>query len=567
MTFMYLNYLPLLIIVLVIFVFLYFRAARTFKAALRTYWDLRPKIRYNISHLFYLSFIILLLVAAMDLRGPEETIEGTIGDQKTLIVIDSSASMLAEDVRPNRFEKAIMLAKHFVRGAYGHQVGIVVFSDIQKMLIPFTDDIDLLDARLGGLVEQKELTGGSNLYQTIRESIRYFVADGGEDPVGNILLFSDAEAHDETFELKVPDGINVAVVGVGTARGAKIPIRDKNKAFKGYKKFQGDFVTSSLNEDLLKDLGKNIEHYRYWIVQAYNLPTEEILSFFNRSYLEKLSKSTQRVRPVIGHRLIILAIICYVIAVLLTRGKTFRATAAMLLILGINRPSALRAQSSSELMEKLHEGNISQGEKLELAKKLMEAESYQESATLYNESLDSGDVSPRASLNYGTSLLAGGEVARGLEVLANTSQSDLSEEEKMIVRSNVLNAIKQQQEQQKQEQENKDQKDQKDNGQGQQDQPKDSQDGEKQKDQKEQQDQQNKNEQNKQDQQGKDQQNKSKSNQQKLKERQEKQKRERAMKKVPALVKQVLEDDRKLQEQYIDTSTDTPEDTTKPKDW
>lgn len=564
MTFMYLKYLPLVLLVLSIFVLLYFKAARTFKTALKTYWDLRPKLRYNLSHVFYLSFIALLLVAAMDLRGPEETIEGTIGDQKTLIVIDSSASMLAEDVRPNRFEKAIMLAKHFVRSAYGHQVGIVVFSDIQKMLIPFTDDVDLLDARLGGLIEQKELTGGSNLYQTIRESIRYFVADGGEDPVGNILLFSDAEAHDETFELKVPDGINVAVVGVGTARGAKIPIRDRSKAFKGYKKFRGELVTSSLNEDLLKDLGKNIDHYRYWIVQAYNLPTEEILSFFNRSYLEKLSKSTQRVRPVLGHYLIILAILCYVVAVLLTRGKTFKAVASLLLILTLGKPAILKAQSSSKLMEKLHAGKIGQNEKLELAKKLMESENYQESAILYEESLKSGNAPSRASLNHGAALLAGGEVARGLEVLAETSREGLSEEEKMIVRSNILNAIKQQQEQQRQEQQNKDQKD---SGQGQQNQ----QQNQNQQDKQDQQNKQNQNDQqnkqDKQNQQNSDQQNKAKSNQQKLKERQEKQKRERAMKQVPALVKQVLEDDRKLQEQYIDTSTDTPEDTTKPKDW
>lgn len=570
MTFMYIKYLPAVIAIFALFFLLYLRAAKNFRQALKTYWDLRPKLRYNISHVFYLSFIAFLLIAAMDLRGPEETIEGSVGDQKTLIVIDSSASMLAEDVRPNRFEKAIMLAKHFVKSAYGHQVGIVVFSDIQKMLIPFTDDVDLLDARLGGLVEQKELTGGSNLYQTIRESIRYFVADGGEDPVGNILLFSDAEAHDETFELKVPDGINVAVVGVGTAKGAKLPIRDKNKAFRGYKKFRGEEVTSSLNEDLLKDLGKNIDHYRYWIVQAYNLPTEEILSFFNRSYLDKLSKSTQRVRPVLGHYLIILAILCYVVAVLLTRGRTFKALSALLLMIFIGASTDTRAQSSENLMNKLHEGSITRDERLELAKKLMQAEQYEESSTLYGESLNLGDVPAKAALNYGTSLLASGNVAKGLEVLSQTDTDALSEEEKQIVRSNILNAIKQQQQQQDQDKQDQQKKDQQKDGQGKQQQNQQDQQDQQQKnkDQKQDKNQQDQKDQKDQNQNDQDQQkNKAKSNQQKLKERQEQQKRERAMKKIPALVKQVLEDDRKLQEQYIDTTTDTPEDTTKPKDW
>ena len=67
---------------------------------------------------------------------------------KTIILVDSSASMLAEDVRPNRFKKALLLVKHYVKKAVGQQISLVVFSDNQKRIIPFTDDIDLINARL-----------------------------------------------------------------------------------------------------------------------------------------------------------------------------------------------------------------------------------------------------------------------------------------------------------------------------------------------------------------------------------------------------------------------------------
>ena len=134
MSFIYLKYLPLVLVAFLVFSFIYFKNSARFKTALAKYWALRPKLRYRFSHLLYSAFILLLLIATLDLRGPEETIEGSVSDQKTLIVIDTSSSMLAEDVRPNRFEKALMLAKHFVRRAYGHQVGIVVFSDIQKII-------------------------------------------------------------------------------------------------------------------------------------------------------------------------------------------------------------------------------------------------------------------------------------------------------------------------------------------------------------------------------------------------------------------------------------------------
>lgn len=561
MTFLYGKYLPIVLVVIIVFILLSMRAGKKFDQALKTYWSLKPKLRYRLSHLLYLLFVSTLVIATLDLRGPEETIEGSVSDQKTLILIDSSSSMLAEDVRPNRFEKSIMLAKHFVRNAYGHQVGIVVFSDIQKMLIPFTDDIDLLDARLGGLVEQKELTGGSNIYQTIRESVRYFLENGATDPVGNILIFSDAEAHDKTFDMEIPDGVNVAVVGVGTAKGAPIPNRARDKSFNGYKKFNGEVVNSSLNEDLLKDLGTKIEHYKYWVVQAYSLPTEEILSFFNRSYLEKLSKSTQRVRPVLGHLLIIGAIILYALSVILSRGRTFSAISLFaFLIIGPNQE--LRAEG---LEGKVKSGSATQIEKLLYAKGLMDAEAYHEASILYEETLGkTEDVPIEAALNSATSKMAAGNISRGLEEIADLKEpslSKLTDKERSIARSNVLNAIKlaeEQKEQQKKEDEKKKQQGQKGNQQDQ----KQNQDSKKDK---EKSDSEGNNDEKSEpkDEKGDDQ----KSNAEKLKERQDQQRKERSMKKVPALVKQVLEDDRKLQEEYLDTTTSKPEDISQPKDW
>lgn len=565
MSFLYMKYLPLVIAGIAIYGIFYARSMRKFKHALETYWALTPKMRYRFSHFFYLLFISLIMLATLDLRGPEETIEGSVSDQKTLLVIDSSSSMLAEDVRPNRFEKAIMLGRHFVRSAYGHQVGIVVFSDIQKMLIPFTDDIDLLDARLGGLVEQKELTGGSNIYQTIRESVRYFMEGSGSDPVGNILIFTDAEAHDTTFDLEVPEGVNVAVVGIGTAKGAPIPNRSKDKSFQGYKKFNGEVVNSALDEKLLKDLASEIKNYRYWIVQAYNLPTEEILSFFNNAYLEKLSKSTQRVRPVLGHYLIIAGILLYVLSVLMTRGATYSALVVVLCLVSGNQ--LVSKVGASEFEAKFKSGNANQSEKLMYAKELMDGEAFHEAAVLYDELVHKDKQAPLAAkLNAAVSKMAAGDVARGLESVA-TQNSEIDQKlnaaEREILRSNILNAIKLQQEQQQQQQEDQKKKQQQGQSGNQQDQ-KEQQDKKDQEKSDSQGDNDKKSEpQDKDEQDGKEQ----KSKAQQLKERQEQQRRDRSMKKVPALVKQVLEDDRKLQEEYLDTTTSKPEDVAQPKDW
>lgn len=117
----------------------------------KSYWFFERSWMSRISAFVYIVSIFLMLISLLDLRGPEERVKSALPDQRTIIILDSSASMLAEDVRPSRFGKAIQLARHFVKNAAGHQVSIVLFSDIQKRLIPFTDDIDLLDSRLAAL--------------------------------------------------------------------------------------------------------------------------------------------------------------------------------------------------------------------------------------------------------------------------------------------------------------------------------------------------------------------------------------------------------------------------------
>jgi Ca-activated chloride channel family protein len=197
--------------------------------------------------------------------------------------------MLAEDVRPNRFEKASLLAKHFIKKAVGHQISIVVFSDGQKRIVPFTNDMDLIEARLNALKELDLERGGTGLSLAIQESIQYFV-DSEKRPFGNILVLTDAEETDGGLDLDVPEGISVGVVGVGTAKGAPIPMRSSRGVFSGNKKHQGKTVISKLDEEYLKKLGTEIEHFKYWVASSYSLPTEKILGFFNRAFKTKNAK-------------------------------------------------------------------------------------------------------------------------------------------------------------------------------------------------------------------------------------------------------------------------------------
>ena len=290
MTFLNMSWLPLVLIAWGAFWFLVFKSEKKYFAWVADHWFLKRSFPSLLSSYFYFGGFALILLALMDPRGPEKLITGKVGDQKTVLLIDASASMLAEDVRPNRFEKAALLAKHFIKKSAGHQISVVVFSDGQKRIVPFTNDKDLVEARLDTLGNLDLERGGTGLSLALQETIQYF-KDSDSAAFGNILILTDAEETDGGFDLEVPDGISVAVVGIGTAKGAPIPLRSPRGGFRGNKKHNGQTVITKLDETFLKSLGEKIEHFKYWVATSYTLPTEDILEFFNRSMKTKTARS------------------------------------------------------------------------------------------------------------------------------------------------------------------------------------------------------------------------------------------------------------------------------------
>ena len=106
------------------------------------------------------------------------------------------------------------------------------FSDTQKKLIPFTNDTDLLDARVDGLRDINITRGGSNISQAILESLQYFKTQSSSTIAeGNILLITDSEDNGTPLNLDIPDSVSLAVVGVGTKQGGPIPLHDKKGEF------------------------------------------------------------------------------------------------------------------------------------------------------------------------------------------------------------------------------------------------------------------------------------------------------------------------------------------------
>lgn len=621
MNFVNTHYLPHIVIGSLLLITLLAYLNHKYFKWVKTYWFFERSWLSRISSFFYVVSLILMLSSLLDLRGPEEKIKSNLPDQKTILILDSSASMLAEDVRPNRFAKALQVARHFVKNAAGHQISIVLFSDIQKKLIPFTDDIDLLDSRLAALEKTNAVNGGSNISQAIAEAVGYFGADDAKDAKGNIIVFTDAEESEGSFDIELGKDINLAVIGIGTAKGSSIPLRWEDGSFRGYKTSKGQTVTTKLDENYIKKIGKNVKNYKYWIINSYSLPTDEIMNFFRSTYSKSNGKGDMRVRPVYSHLVLIPAIIIFCISIVLGRFASFKTVVSLLLVGLITLSNSTFAKDDEKKpkeipapllkdMEKIKSGRANRKEVLKLAEKFLKNKDEERATELYSEYAKKDDED-QVKFNQATALMKTNKLDEALPLVDSLLKNSSNEDLKNKLRQNLLLALNNE----KQQQQNKDSKkdDKKKDDKDKNDKDKDGKDEKEGKDGKDKKDdkksdkenkendkkdngkdskEDNKDQKDSKDSKGDQNQSKDKSDKDKkdeekdqkdpkdlekherpesspksLEEKEKMIQQKRKMVKTPALIKQIMSDDRELQKKLMDTSTNERGDSKPKRDW
>lgn len=628
MSFANTQYFTIALIVIVAITILLNRLNASFFKWVKAYWFYERTWMSRISTFFYLLSLFLLMISLLDLRGPEKKVRASLPDQRTIILLDTSASMLAEDVRPSRFVKSLQLARHFVKNAAGHQISIVLFSDIQKRLIPFTDDIDLLDSRLAALEKTNSVAGGSNISQAIEEALQYFEFDSGDDDktkTGNMLVFTDAEESEGEFKINVPSNVNLGVVGIGTLKGANIPLRWEDGGFRGYKNFKGQPVVTKLDEDYIRKIGKNAGSFKYWVANSYSLPTDDIMNFFRAAYNKKQSTGDMRIRPVYSHYILIPAIILYCLSVVFGRFPVFKMSKNLLLVIVFAGSLQMAAaqdverkqkQPSPEIqrdLELIKEGKADRKYVLKVAEKLLKEKDEARASELYAEYSKQND-DEEIKFNHATALMKTNRLAEAMPLVQDLMKNSKNEDLKNKLRNNLLLSTdpNRQKEQDKQDQqqnqqnqqdqqnnqdnkENKENKDNKDNKNQQNQQQKDNkkdggkddkqdqnknnkQDGKQDNSQKKpdnngKQDdkEKEKNEKNKGKDKGQGKEDQEKEEEQKgpqsLEEKEKEIEQKRRMTKTPGVIKQILSDDRELQKKMMDTSTSERGEMKPKRDW
>lgn len=177
---------------------------------------------------------LALLVAALAMAGPawEKREVPVFRNQQALVVaMDFSASMTAEDEKPNRITLARFKLLDILNARNDAQNGLVVFAGDAFTVTPLTDDIDTIQEQVKNLSPEIMPAPGSLLTPAIQRSVELLQQSGMKQ--GNILLITDGVSDTEAA-LSAADqawgmGYSVSVLSIGTAEGA--PIAQANGGF------------------------------------------------------------------------------------------------------------------------------------------------------------------------------------------------------------------------------------------------------------------------------------------------------------------------------------------------
>tara|TARA_R110002051_G_scaffold71624_5_gene129420 strand:+ start:59651 stop:60697 length:1047 start_codon:yes stop_codon:yes gene_type:complete len=174
-----------------------------------------------------------------------------------VFAVDVSKSMLAEDIAPNRIEKAKRLVSEIINQLASDRIGIIAYAGQAYPQLPITTDYGAAKMFLQSMNTDMLSSQGTAIDQAIELATTYY--DDADQTNRVLFIISDGEDHSEgstldAVEDAVDEGIIIYTIGVGKEKGAPIPIK-RNGILESLKKdSQGETVITKLNESVLVDI-------------------------------------------------------------------------------------------------------------------------------------------------------------------------------------------------------------------------------------------------------------------------------------------------------------------------
>jgi Ca-activated chloride channel family protein len=248
---------------------LYFQAARARRRDLSALGELqvleklvpghRPRRRVLKAVLQLAGLAFLALTLARPQFGTRVELAKREG-QDLMIAVDTSSSMLAEDMKPNRLARASIFVQQLLERLQGDRVGLISFAGDAFVHCPLTTDYGAARIFLEEALSGINPTRGTDLAQAVRVGVSAFPQ---EDEPGHrmLLLLTDGEDHGgkavSAAEDAARQGVRIDVVGFGALGGQPIPLYDERGDKAGFKKDKnGEVVRTQLDEETLREVAR-----------------------------------------------------------------------------------------------------------------------------------------------------------------------------------------------------------------------------------------------------------------------------------------------------------------------
>ena len=234
----------------------------------------RSQLRFFTKLLFRTAAFVLLILALARPQFGEQVQEVEVSGVDVFVLLDVSRSMLAEDVRPNRLERAKSDILDLLRELEGDSVGLIAFAGAPVVQVPLTTDTGFYRMVLSSVDCDSAPRGGTLIGDAIRKALDSMEQTSERSQL--LVLITDGEDQ-ESFPIEAAKqaaerNIKMITVGLGDiGEGARIPQRDKAGRL-SFVQFEGQEVWSKMDSELLQEIADVTSGV--WVpaqTRAYNL--------------------------------------------------------------------------------------------------------------------------------------------------------------------------------------------------------------------------------------------------------------------------------------------------------
>jgi len=212
----------------------------------------RPVIKYVIQILAVIALIIGIARPQFGSKLREVKREGV----EIIIALDVSNSMLAEDIQPNRLERAKQAIAKLVDQMVNDKIGLIVFAGNAYIQMPITTDYVSAKMFLSTISPEIVPVQGTAIGSAIELGTKSFTPMAESSKA--LIVITDGENHEDdavqAAQLAAEKDIKVHTIGIGLPEGAPIPVTNPSEQKTYLKDRDGNIVVSKLNERMLQQI-------------------------------------------------------------------------------------------------------------------------------------------------------------------------------------------------------------------------------------------------------------------------------------------------------------------------